>query len=82
MLLHKNAILSHSYSLITKLVFVRITIALLTTETSCYFVSNEVFATPLTFLFDWYFTFHSIVFFEFINSSIISLMAYQGVSES
>lgn len=51
-------------------------------KSSCYFVSNEVFATPLTFLFDWYFTFHSIAFFEFINSSIISLMAYQGVSES
>ena len=62
MLLYKDTVLSHSYSLISKFILIRITVALLATETSCYFVSDEVFATPLTFLFDWYFTFHSIVF--------------------
>ncbi len=75
LLLHNDAILNQFYSLITKHILIRITVALLTAETSSHFVGDEVFATPLTFLFDWYFTFHSIVFwiYQFLNHFVYDM---------
>ena len=71
LLLLRNFCLTLCNSVSSQLILVSMVIALLATETRSHFVSDEVFATPLTFLSDCYFVPHSMVFqiYVFANYS-------------